>query len=314
MRETMSSTQPAPADRQPPRGHLLVLNRSFRRTLEAENKSPRTIEAYTDAVRLLASYSQAHGHPLLAGEVRRQHIQAFIADQLARWKPATAHNRYRGLHAFFKWAVTEGDLETNPMEGTRPPQLPEQPIEVIGSEHLARLLRTCEGRDFTSRRDTAVILLLVDTGMRRAECAGMTLEDVDLDQRIVWVLGKGRRPRALPIGRKTAQALDRYLRAREGHQLAHLPQLWIDRNGPMTPSGVYQVVHDRARAAGLPAMPPHQLRHAFATSWLAEGGNENELMLVAGWKSRTMIDRYTKATAGERARASHARLSPGDRL
>jgi site-specific recombinase XerD len=142
----------------------------------------------------------------------------------------------------------------------------------------------------------------------------MTLDDVDLDQRIVWVLGKGRRPRALPIGRKTAQALDRYLRAREGHRLGHLRHLWVGRNGPMTPSGVYQVVHDRARAAGLPPMHPHQLRHAFATSWLAEGGNENELMLVAGWKSRIMIDRYTRATAVERARASHARLSPGDRL
>ena len=211
----MSSTQPSGADRHLPRGHLLVLNRSFRRTLDAENKSPQTIEAYTD---------------------------------------------------------------------------------------------------FASRRDTAIILLLVDTGMRRAECVGMTLDDVDLDQRIVWVLGKGRRPRALPIGRKTAQALDRYLRAREGHRLAHLPHLWVGRNGPMTPSGIYQVVHDRARAAGLPAMHPHQLRHAFATSWLAEGGNENELMLVAGWKSRIMIDRYTKATAVERARASHARLSPGDRL
>jgi site-specific recombinase XerC len=75
--------------------------------------------------------------------------------------------------------------------------------------------------------------------MRRAECAGITLDDVDLDQRIVWVLGKGRRPRALPIGRKTAQALDRYLRVREGHRLANLPHLWIGRNGPMTPSGIY---------------------------------------------------------------------------
>jgi site-specific recombinase XerD len=200
------------------------------------------------------------------------------------------------------------------MGGMRPPQLPEQPVEVVGPEHLARLLKACEGRDFASRRDTAVILLLVDTGMRRAECAGMTLDDVDLDQRIVWVLGKGRRPRALPIGRKTAQALDRYLRVRDEHRLSHLPHLWVGRNGPMTPSGVYQVVHDRARAAGLSGIHPHQLRHAFATSWLAEGGNENELMLVAGWKSRTMIDRYTKATAVERARASHARLSPADRL
>jgi site-specific recombinase XerD len=137
----MSSTQAAPADRQLPRGHLLVLNRSFRRTLEAENKSPRTIEAYTDAVRLLATYCQAHSQPVLAGELRHEHIQAFIADQLTRWKPATAHNRYRGLHAFFKWAVAEGDLETNPMEGMRPPQLPEQPVELVGPEHLARLLK-----------------------------------------------------------------------------------------------------------------------------------------------------------------------------
>jgi site-specific recombinase XerD len=108
--------------------------------------------------------------------------------------------------------------------------------------------------------------------MRRAECVGMTVDDIDLDQRMVWVLGKGHRPRALPLGRKTAQALDRYLRVREEHRLAYLPNLWVGRNGPMTPSGVYHVVHDRARAAGLPAMHPHQLRRAFATSWLVEGG------------------------------------------
>ena len=95
----MPHAQPASVGGPLPRGHLLALNRSFRRTLEAENKSPRTIEAYTDAVRLLATYCQAHDHPVLAGELRREHIQDFIADELARWKPATAHNRYRGLHA-----------------------------------------------------------------------------------------------------------------------------------------------------------------------------------------------------------------------
>jgi Phage integrase, N-terminal SAM-like domain len=88
--------QPVPVGAPSPRGHLLALNRSFRRTLEAENKSPHTIEAYTDAVRPLAAHCQAHGHPLLAGELRREHIQAFIADQLARWKPTTANNP--GLH------------------------------------------------------------------------------------------------------------------------------------------------------------------------------------------------------------------------
>jgi site-specific recombinase XerD len=128
----MSSSQPASPSRQLPRGHLLVLNLSFRRTLEAENKSSRTIEAYTDAVRLLATYCQAHGHPLLAAELQREHVQLFIADQLARWKPATAHNRYRGLHAFFKWAVAEGDLEVNPMDGSDRPSCPSSRSRWLG--------------------------------------------------------------------------------------------------------------------------------------------------------------------------------------
>ena len=162
----MPDAQPAPVGGPLPRGHLLALNRSFRRTLEAENKSPRTVEAYTDAVRFLALYCEAHGKPLLARQLRREHIQDFIADQLARWKPATAHNRYRSLHAFFKWAVAEGDLQASPMDGMKPPNLPEQPVGVIRAEQLVRLLKTCEGRDFASRRDTAIILLLVDTGMR----------------------------------------------------------------------------------------------------------------------------------------------------
>jgi integrase len=145
------------------------------------------------------------------------------------------------------------------MDDMRPPQLPEQPVDVVRAEHLTRLLRICEGRDFASRRDTIIIillllllllLLLVDTGMPRAECAGMTLDDVDLDQRIVWVLGKGRRPRALPIGRKPLKHSIATCGPGMGIGWAHLPQLWVGRNGPMTPSGIYGPadvrVHHRA--------------------------------------------------------------------
>jgi site-specific recombinase XerC len=101
----------------------------------------------------------------------------------------------------------------------------------------------------------------------------MTVDDVDLDQRMVWVLGKGHRPRALPLGRKTAQALDRYLRVREEHRLVYLPNLWVRRNGPMTPSGVYQVVHDRAR--------PRGFRRCIPTS-------SGTLSPPAGWRRAAM--------------------------
>jgi integrase/recombinase XerC len=163
----MPDAQPAPLGGPLPRGHLLALNRSFRRTLEAENKSPRTVEADTDAVRFLARYCEAHGKPLPARQLRREHIQDFIADQLARWKPATAHNRYRSLHAFFKWAVAEGDPCGQPDGWHTTAAAARATVDVVRAEQLTRLLKVCEGRDFTSRRDTAIILLLVDTGMRR---------------------------------------------------------------------------------------------------------------------------------------------------
>jgi site-specific recombinase XerD len=204
--------------------NISALNGSFRRTLRAEDKSERTVKSYTEAVRLFADFLAERGHPLTVEAVTRDDVRAFVADQLERWKPLTALNRYRGLQAFFKWAVAEGELDASPMAGMNPPQIPDKPPPVLTDEELRRLLKACEGRDFADRRDAALLRLFLDTGVRVSEAAGIMLPgDLDLDDQVVIVLGKGRRPRAVPFGRKTALALDRYLRMRAGHPFAHLP-------------------------------------------------------------------------------------------
>jgi site-specific recombinase XerC len=168
-----------------------------------------------------------------------------------------------------------------------PPQIPDEPPPVLTDDQLRRLLKACEGRDFTDQRDAAILRLFLDTGVRVSEAAGIMLPgDLDLDDQVVIVLGKGRRPRAVPFGRKTALALDRYLRMRASHPFAHLPNLWLGRAGAMTASGLFQVVAARGAAAGLPRLHPHQFRHSFADSWLSAGGNEGDLMRLAGWRSR----------------------------
>jgi integrase len=98
-------------------------------------------------------------------------------------------------------------------------------------ELLRRLLATCAGRDFEARRDRALILLLLDTGGRRAEIGGMRLGDVDFEYDVVLVVGKGGRERALPFGNRTGKAIDQYLRARARHPHADLEWFWIGLQG-----------------------------------------------------------------------------------
>jgi site-specific recombinase XerC len=120
------------------------------------------------------------------------------------------------------------------MARMRPPIVPDQPVPVVPEDGLRLLLAACAGKDFEARRDTAIMMFLLDTGARRGELADLQLGDLDLDLDVAIVLGKGRRERALPYGRKTAVALDRYLRVRARHKDAYLPWLWLGKRGRLT--------------------------------------------------------------------------------
>lgn len=115
-------------------------------------------------------------------------------------------------------------------------------------------------------RDTAIIRLLLATGGRRGEVAGLAVTDVDLDSDQVRFLGKGRRERTVVLSPKTAQALERYVRVRTRDRFAASPALWltVDGRGPMTPNGLAQMLRRRGREAGIGDIHPHQFRHTAA--------------------------------------------------
>ena len=163
------------------------------------------------------------------------------------------------------------------MAGLRPPFVPDQPVPVFNGDDLARLERACAGRSFQQRRDAAVIAMFRATGMRLSELAGIRYDsadlsrcDLDLWHREITVHGKGRKTRTVKISHDAARGLDRYIRAR--HAQAHRPQLWlgIGNRGPMTASGIYQVIVRRRRECGIEVFP-HRFRHHFSHTWLDRG-------------------------------------------
>lgn len=288
---------------------------SWELSLASRNLSPATLHTYATAGRQMSGHLAQQGitDPT---DVKRAHLERWILQLVQTRSASTASNRYRSIQQFWPWCLEQDEIASDPTARMRAPVIPETDVPILRLDELRKLLDACPGKDVASTRDTAIIRLFVDSGLRLTELANLAVDDLSLKDRVCEVTGKGRRQRVVPFGGRTAAAIDAYRRARLRSGQGFEGPLWIsERTGKgLASNGIAQMLRRRAKAAGLPHLHPHQLRHTSAHLWLDGGGSESDAMRLYGWRSPQMLRKYASISAQDRAIKSHHRLAPGDQF
>lgn len=293
-----------------PFDHLSLLLDGWQQDLEAKNRSTATISSYLRCTRRMIEFFGDKGMPATASGTAREHVAAFIAHMIQTVSPVTGAKHYRSVQQFFRFLVEDGEIAHSPMEKMKPPKVEDKPVPVVENDDMEKLFATCKGATFENRRDTALLSFMIESGCRVGEIVGMTLDDYDVQRRLVSVTGKGNRTRGIGASNELIADLRRYLRLRGAHPFAdQTDAFWIGRKGQLTVSGVAQLLERRCDEAGIAHIHPHQFRHTFAHNWQVAGGNETDLMNAAGWRSRDMLARYGRSAAEGRAQDAQRAFS-----
>lgn len=284
------------------------LRRLFERELKGEGRSEATIDRYALSIRQWLQFSEAMNFPPV---VTREHVAEFLAHRQGKVAPNTVRNDYMALRRWFRYLRELGEIRDDPMAHLRQPKVTERLPDPYTDDELRRMVKVCQGQNLDSLRNTAVLWVLFDTGLRAAEMCGLTVDDVDLNSERILVRGKGRRERLVRLGARAQRAVYRYLRARRSRR----PELWLGRGDhPLRRSGLYELVERVCVKAGVPHPGVHRFRHTAATRMADLGMPETELRLLFGWTSPMMAARYTHSTAWDRALRAHRQYSPADNL
>lgn len=268
---------------------------SFLRHLDRErNASPHTIRAYGDDIRQFTEHLRREvGHEPRPEEVDPLLIRGYLAHlHRAGLRKTSTSRKLASLRTFFRYLCREGVLESNPARALASPRL-EKRVPVHLQEDQARALLDVPGQTLAALRTRAILELLYGTGVRCAELVGLDLDDVDLQERVVRVLGKGRKERVVPFGQPARSAIEAYLVERS--KVGTSPALLVNARGSrLTDRSVRAAVARRVRQVALDRrISPHKLRHSFATHLLSRGADLRAIQELLGHSSLSTTQRYT---------------------
>jgi integrase/recombinase XerD len=269
----------------------------------ATRRAPRTVEAYR---RDLTALGEWLGRP--PGTATTEDLERYLAQGRADGlSPATLARRLAAARSYFRHEQLIGARSDNPAAGLNPPRRIRHLPRTLSPGEAERLIDAAAGTSPRALRDHALVELLYGAGLRVSEAVGLDRTGVDLDERLVRAYGKGEKERIVPIGRRAAEALRRYLaRGRPYLDRRHRPELFLNaKGGPLTRAGAFLILRRLAAKAGLEPerIHPHLLRHSFATHLLEGGADLRSVQEMLGHADLATTEIYTHVSDGRRRSA-----------
>jgi integrase/recombinase XerC len=269
----------------------------FAAHLETERRaSAHTVRAYLADLSQYAAYLAGANASVVPSSPAL--VRGFVARAAAEAGPSSLGRKLSTLRSFYGFLVREGMAPGNPARAVASPRRPKRLPEVLPEEEVAALVEAPAGDGPAALRDRAILELLYGSGLRVSELVGLDVDDVDLEARLVRVLGKRRKERIVPFGKAAALALRRWVAegrpalakaARSG-----APLFLNARGGRLLQRSVARRLDRAVLAAGLPRhVHPHVLRHCFATHLLGNGADLRGIQELLGHASLSTTQRYT---------------------
>lgn len=305
----------------------------------AEGLSPRTIYSYRRDLELWLTYQDDVDIREVTSRDLRDYLNYLRTEYTPRRltgnndKPLsskTIRNVWVSLSSFFSWACIEFEI-LNPMKKVPAPKFTDPPVEPFTKEEIEAILKACDfckeaqttdRRKFTmrrptARRDRAIILTLLDTGLRATELCSLRIDDVDLKtgktnvRHSIGGGAKGGKGRVVFMGKVTRRTVWRYLAEREDGEDPDVPLFVSKSSRPLNKDSLRLVVKYLAKRAGIKKCYPHRFRHTFAITYLRAGGDVFTLQMLLGHSSLDMVKRYVRIADIDLERA-HRIASPAD--
>ena len=261
---------------------------------QARNLTPKTLHWYTYNLNTFAAYAIEQGTTATIDVTPRLIRRFLIYLSNHNYNAGGVYAVFGALRAYLRWYIAEFEPPdwSNPLDKVTAPKRGNELQRQLSIDEFKALVATCEVKTFAGDRDKAILLFLLDTGVRHQELTDLQVGDVDINTgQVIIRRGKGRKGRSVFIGEKTRKALMVYFR--------HYPSrgddapLWItEKVKPLSRGGIRQVVRRRASIAGIDEPGLHEFRRAFALNYLRNGGDVLTLQRLLGHSSLAIINKY----------------------